>query len=140
MARLGIVLSRDGGALPRLVLPYRMRAGGTIGSGKQWVSWVHIQDAVRLITFALDHQELSGPVNVTAPLPLTMRDLGKAVAAQLGTHSSFPVPSFAIRAVLGEAGDLILKGQKVVPAKATSAGFEFDYCTIQDALSDLLSN
>ena len=140
MARFGIVLSHDGGALPRLVLPYRMRVGGTIGGGKQWVSWVHIKDAIRLIAFALDHEEVSGPINVTAPSPLTMRDLGKAVAAQLGTHSRIPVPAFAIKAVLGEAGSLILTGQKVIPAKAIAAGFEFEYRTIQDALRDLLSN
>ncbi len=139
LARLGIVLSREGGALPRLVLPYRMRVGGTIGSGKQWVSWVHIDDVVKLLTFMLDHQELKGAVNVTAPAPVTMRELGKAVAAQLGTHSSLPVPAFAIKAVLGEAGNLILTGQKVVPAKATAEEFEFEYRTIEDALENLLA-
>jgi uncharacterized protein (TIGR01777 family) len=140
LARLGIVLARDGGALPRLLLPYRMHVGGTIGSGKQWISWVHINDVVRLLEFALDQQDIIGPMNVTAPVPVTMRDLGIAVATQLGTHSKLSVPSFAIRTVLGEAGNLILTGQKVIPEKAVAAGFQFDYATIQDALRHLLSN
>lgn len=139
-ARLGIVLASDGGALPRLIIPYRMRVGGTIGSGRQWVSWVHVSDAARLFEFALDQTELNGPVNVTSPMPVTMRDLGKAVAAELGTHSSFPVPGLIIKAVLGEAGSLILTGQKVIPSKAVSAGFSFQFPSIQGALHDLLSN
>ena len=140
LARLGIVLARDGGALPRLLLPYRMHVGGTIGGGKQWISWVHINDVVRLLEFALDQEDIIGPINVTAPAPVTMRDLGIALATQLGTHSKLPVPSFAIKAVLGEAGNLILTGQKVIPSKAAAAGFQFDYATIQDALRHLLSN
>ena len=124
LARLGIVLARDGGALPRLLLPYRMHVGGTIGSGRQWISWVHIKDAARLLEFALDQEEILGPMNVTAPTPVTMRDLGIAIATQLGTHSKLSVPSFAIKAVLGEAGNLIVTGQKVIPRKAIAAGFQ----------------
>ncbi len=138
-ARLGVVLAKDGGALPRLLLPYRMRVGGTIGSGRQWVSWVHIDDAARLLVAALDQPDVAGPLNVTAPEPVTMRDLGTAIARELGTHSLFSVPKFAIRAVLGEAGDLILYGQKVLPKKALASGFDFQYSTIQDALRQLLN-
>lgn len=139
-ARLGVVLSRAGGALPHLLLPYRLRVGGTIGNGRQWVSWVHVEDAARLFEFALDRADIAGPLNVTAPAPLTMRELGRAIAAEFGTHNLLPLPAFAIRAVLGEAGDLILAGQKVMPNKALAAGYTFQYQTIREALQQLLSN
>lgn len=135
--RFGVVLSRQGGALPLISLPYRLFAGGTVGSGEQWVSWVHIDDVVRAILFSLQNQRLSGPVNVTAPTPLKMKEFGKTMGRVLNRPHWLPVPSFIMRSVLGQKSKLVLEGQYVVPDVLLKERFEFAYPTLEHALQAL---
>lgn len=137
-ARLGVVLGPQGGALARMALPYRLYAGGTIGSGTQWVSWVHLEDAVRAIRFLAQEQNLRGPVNLTAPSPVQMKEFGQTMGQVLHRPHWLPVPSFALRLILGEMADLILKGQRAIPAKLLDAGFQFKFPELKSALEDLL--
>ena len=136
--RFGVVLGRDGGALPLMTLPYKLFVGGTVGSGKQWVSWVHVMDVVRAISFTIKNDHLSGPVNVTAPSPLRMRDFGKTIGSVLNRPHWFPAPSFAMKWVLGQKSKLVLEGQKVVPKVLMEEGFEFLFPKLDVALEDLL--
>ncbi len=136
--RFGVVLGRKGGALPLLVLPYRFFLGGTIGSGKQWVSWIHHKDAVRAICFAAENEKISGPVNVTAPHPVSMAEFGKTISAVLHSPHFLPVPSILLKLILGTKSSLVLEGQHVLPDKLTKTDFHFLYPTLQNALRDLL--
>ena len=128
----------DGGALPLMTLPYKLFVGGTVGSGEQWVSWVHVKDVVRAISFAVKHDHLSGPVNVTSPSPLRMRDFGKTIGYVLKRPHWFPAPSFAMKWILGQKSKLVLEGQKVVPKVLMEEGFEFLFPKLDFALEDLL--
>jgi len=136
--RVGMVLGRDEGALPRMAAPYRFYAGGRVGSGKQWISWIHIDDIVRLILFCIEHPEISGPVNATAPEPLTMDDFGKAIGRALGKPHWLPVPAFLLKLMFGEMSVLVLEGQRVLPRTALEAGFTFEYPDADKALGSLL--
>ncbi|HET7629606.1 MAG TPA: TIGR01777 family oxidoreductase [Bacillales bacterium] len=138
-ARLGVVLGREG-ALPRIVLPYKLGIGGTIGTGRQWLSWVHVEDVARMLLFAIENGEIRGPLNVTAPEPVRMKPFGQAVGDVLHRPHWLPVPAFALRMGLGEMSDLILKGQRVLPEKALSHGFSFKFPDLHQALSSILSN
>jgi uncharacterized protein len=135
--RFGVVLGNDGGALPLMTLPYKLFVGGTVGSGKQWVSWVHVLDVVRAISFAIKNNRLSGPVNVTAPSPLRMRDFGKTIGSVLKRPHWFPVPSFAMKLALGQKSKLVLEGQKVVPKVLMETGYKFSFPKLDQALKDL---
>lgn len=137
--RFGVVLGYDGGALPLMALPYKLFAGGTVGSGKQWVSWVHILDVVRSMSFAVNCDHLSGPVNVTAPFPKRMRDFGKTIGSVLNRPHWLPVPSFVMKVVLGKKSKLVLEGQKVIPKVLMEEGFEFLFPNLDLALEDLLN-
>jgi uncharacterized protein len=138
--RLGIVLGRDGGALSELARPFRMHIGGPIGSGKQWVSWIHLTDVVQAILFAIDTPSLRGPVNLVAPHPVTMREEADTLAKVLGTHARLAVPSFALAAVLGrERARAILTGQRVSPSRLIEAGYAFSFTHLGPALEDLLA-
>lgn len=137
-ARLGVVLARGGGALSRLVLPYRLFVGGPVGSGRQWVSWVHLDDVVGLFLFALRTTEVTGAFNVVAPEASRMAALGAAIGRALGRPSYLPVPGAALRAIMGEAAEMVLQGQHVVPQKALDLGYEFRFARLDDALRDLL--
>lgn len=139
-ARIGVVLGKEGGALPKMLLPYKLYAGGRLGSGKQWVSWIHLDDLVRLFSFCLSQEELIGAVNCTAPHPVQMEQLGRTIAKLLKKPHWLPAPSFAIRLLLGEMADLILKGQQVIPQRALEAGFNFHYPKLEDALGEVLTN
>lgn len=139
MMRLGVVLSRDGGALPLMSLPYRLFAGGTMGSGKQPVSWIHIHDVVRAFSFALENDQMKGPVNMTAPSPVSMREFGQMVGKVLKRPHWFPVPSLLMKIVLGEKSQLVLEGQKVIPQVLLDQQFEFSFPTLDAALVDLLA-
>lgn len=132
--RFGIVLDNDGGALPLMLLPFRLLAGGPMGDGQQWMSWIHRQDLVRLILFTLEKEGLSGVINATAPEPVQNRDFAKAAAAALHSFAWLPAPGAPLRLVLGEMSALLLEGQRVVPAKALEAGFRFRYPDIRSAL------
>jgi uncharacterized protein (TIGR01777 family) len=136
--RFGVVLGKEGGALPLMVLPYKLFVGGTVGSGEQWVSWVHILDVVRAISFAVHNDRLRGPVNVTSPSPMKMRDFGKTIGFVLKRPHWFPAPSFAMKLALGKKSKLVLEGQKVVPKVLMEEGFEFLFPNLEIALEDLL--
>lgn len=135
--RFGIVLG-NGGALPSMTLPYRIFLGGTIGSGKQWVSWIHVEDVARMIVFALENEQIIGPINVTAPKPLTMKEFGNVIGNVMKRPHWIPVPSFALKLILGEMSILVLEGQRVLPEKAMQHGFTFAYPNLEEALSTIL--
>ncbi|MFX3623323.1 MAG: TIGR01777 family oxidoreductase [Ectobacillus sp.] len=139
LARFGIVLGKEGGALPKIVFPYKLFIGGTVGSGRQWVSWVHIDDVAKMIAFALETPAISGPLNITAPHPVTMKEFGKLVAKVLGKPHWLPIPSFVLRIVLGEMSTLVLDGQRVLPAKAMHNGYEHSYPNLEKAFTTILT-
>ncbi len=136
--RFGVVLGNDGGALPLMTLPYKLFVGGTVGSGKQWVSWVHVLDVVRAILFAVNNDSLNGPVNVTAPTPVRMKDFGKTIGSVFKRPHWFPAPSFVMKLALGEKSKLVLEGQNVYPKVLMEAGFEFLFPKLNLALENLL--
>ncbi|MDN4527573.1 TIGR01777 family oxidoreductase [Fictibacillus fluitans] len=136
-ARFGVILSEKGGALSQMAMPYKFFAGGKIGSGRQWVSWIHLEDAARLIEFCLQ-PGIEGPVNVTAPYPVQNSDFGKELGETLGRPHWLPAPSFAIRSLLGEMSVLILEGQHAYPEKAVKKGFTYHFPRVQEALENLL--
>ncbi|AXH99934.1 TIGR01777 family protein [Sporosarcina sp. PTS2304] len=136
--RFGIVLGKNGGALPLIQLPYKLFAGGKIGSGNQWFSWVHVEDVARAILFSVENDSVKGPVNVVAPSPMHMNAFGKTIANVLHRPHWFPVPSFAMELALGEKSIIVLKGQHVIPKKLLENGFTFSYPSLEPALKDLL--
>lgn len=138
LTRFGIVLGKEGGALPLLSLPYKLFAGGKIGSGNQWYSWVHVEDVANSIIFSLEKESLEGPVNVVAPSPMHMDAFGKTVANVLNRPHWFPVPSFAMDLALGEKSIVVLEGQHVLPEKLLAYGFTFQYPSLKPALESLL--
>ena len=135
--RFGIILGKDEGALPRIALPYKMFVGGTVGTGEQWMSWVHIKDIARAVHFVAETEEIAGPVNVTAPSPVTMKEFGKTLGAVMGRPHWIPVPSFALKAAMGEMSSLVLEGQKVLPSVLSEHGFKFKYPELKSALMDI---
>lgn len=138
LLRTGIVLDAGGGALQQMLPPFKMFVGGPIGTGKQFMSWIHKEDEVGLILFALDHAEISGPVNATAPNPVTNREFSTSLGKVLGRPSILPTPGFALRVMLGESAQIITAGQKVLPQKALAAGYKFKFPELEGALRSLL--
>lgn len=136
--RFGVILGSDGGALPLMTLPYKLFVGGTVGSGEQWVSWVHVFDVVRAISFVLKQDHLDGPINVTSPSPLRMREFGKTIGSVLNRPHWLPVPSFAMKLILGQKSKLVLEGQKVLPKVLMEEGFEYLFPQLDLALEDIL--
>ncbi len=138
--RLGIVLSREGGPLARLLPPFRLGLGGVIGSGRQYISWIAIDDVARVFSHALENENLAGPINAVAPGAVTNRELTRTLGRALGRPVLLPLPGFVVRAVFGEMGEaLLLSSARVVPARLGKVGFEFRYPTIDSALDHLLS-
>jgi len=133
----GLVLGRDGGALPLMALPYKFGVGGRIGSGRQWMSWIHIEDMVRLIRFVIENESVRGPVNATAPHPVTNDEFGRALARALRRPHWFPVPAALIKLALGQQSELLLNGQHVRPRVLLENGFTFLYPTVDSALARL---
>jgi uncharacterized protein (TIGR01777 family) len=138
LTRFGIVLG-DGGALQKILMPYRFFAGGTVGSGKQWVSWIHIEDVAKMIAFVLENENIEGALNITAPNPVTMTEFGKAIAKALRRPHWIPAPSFALKLALGEMSILVLEGQKVLPEKAMHNGYIHSYPDLEEALTTILT-
>jgi uncharacterized protein (TIGR01777 family) len=140
LLRTGVVLDRDEGALPQLAQPFKLFAGGTVGSGNQYYSWIHRDDWTRMVRWAIDTPDVAGPLNVTAPAPVTNREFAKVLGRVLHRPAIVPAPAFALRLLLGEMADaLVLDGQRVLPAKATFNGFEFTYTELEPALRAIYS-
>ena len=137
--RTGMVLELDGGALPKMLLPFRLFAGGPIMPGTQWVSWIHRQDHIGLIQWLLTTQSVSGPVNAVAPEAVTMNRFCDALGRVLHRPSWLPVPGFALHVALGELGTLMTTGQRVTPAKALSEGYVFYYPKLEPALRAIMT-
>nr|MBN1228797.1 TIGR01777 family oxidoreductase [Anaerolineae bacterium] len=138
IARIGLVMSLDGGALPNLLLPFKLFAGGPMGSGQQLYSWIHIDDLVRGIVFLLENENLSGVFNLTGPDPIPNKEIADIIGQVMRRPSFIPVPAFALRAALGEVSTVVLDGQRAVPENLRAAGFGFTYETFEAALRDLL--
>jgi len=139
LLRTGIVLSTEDGALAKMLPPFRFFVGGPLGNGTQWMSWIHLQDEVGLILHAIENADVSGPINATAPEPVTNTDFSKLLGKVLGRPAFLPAPAFALRLLLGEMADvLLLQGQRVFPRKALDSGYEFKFPTLESALKDLL--
>lgn len=136
--RTGIVLGQDGGALKSMLPVYRSFVGGRIGSGEQWMSWIHIDDMVSIILLALGNDKMEGPINGTAPQPVRNRDFAKTLGKVLSRPAVLPMPAFATKWLFGEmAKELLLTGQKVVPAKLTEQAFSFRYSELDPALNSI---
>jgi uncharacterized protein (TIGR01777 family) len=136
--RLGVVLAPQGGALDRMLLPFKLFVGGTIGGGAQWFPWIHRDDVVAGILFLLRSPMISGPVNFVGPEPVTMRDFCRRLGAAMGRPSWAPVPAPVLRLLLGEMAGMILTGQRAVPKKLLDAGFAFRHPTVAGALREIL--
>jgi uncharacterized protein (TIGR01777 family) len=139
LLRTGMVLEQDGGALPKMLLPFRLFAGGPILPGNQWVSWIHRRDHIGLIQWALATASVSGPVNAVAPGAVTMETFCAVLGRVLHRPSWLPVPGFALKGALGELGTLMTTGQRVSPAKALAGSYTFQYPTLEPALQAILT-
>jgi uncharacterized protein (TIGR01777 family) len=139
LARFGIVLARQGGALPEIARPFRFFVGGKIGSGQQWMSWIALDDVVGILQFALENGNVRGPVNVISPQPVLNGAFTKALAHALHRPALFPAPAFALRLALGEMADaLLLSSQRVLPRKLEQLSFQFRYPDLKGALAAVL--
>ncbi|WP_347901989.1 TIGR01777 family oxidoreductase [Pseudomonas purpurea] len=137
--RTGLVLSAEGGFLSRLLLPFKLALGGPIGSGRQWMPWIHINDQIALIDFLLHRNDTSGPYNACAPKPVRNREFAKTLGSVLHRPAIMPMPAFALRLGLGELSQLLLGGQRATPARLLAAGFTFQFTDLRAALDDLSS-
>lgn len=135
--RTGVVLERHGGALARMLPPFRMGAGGRLGSGRQWMSWIHLDDLCEMFCFATE-QQVRGVMNGVAPYPVTNADFTRGLASALKRPAIFPVPSFALRIMFGEMAEMLLGSQRISPKGAEEAGFRFRYPQLAAALADTL--
>jgi uncharacterized protein (TIGR01777 family) len=138
VTRFGIVLGRGGGALEQMARAFRLFVGGQLGDGQQWFSWIHQEDQVRAFLFLKDHPELTGPVNFTSPEPVRNQELTAALGRVLGRPTFMNVPAFMVRLALGEFGEVLLTGQKVLPQRLLEAGFKFRFPDLDRTLQDLL--
>lgn len=137
--RTGVVLSTKGGALEKMLTPFKLFAGGPLGSGKQWVSWIHIDDQVGLYLFAIDNEMVTGALNAVSPNPVQMQKLAETLGKVLSRPAIFPVPKAALELLFGEAASVIAEGQRVSPKRALELGFSFNYPTLEGALRDLIA-
>ncbi|HWB09242.1 MAG TPA: TIGR01777 family oxidoreductase [Pirellulales bacterium] len=137
-ARTGIVLGRDGGALAKMLLPFKLGLGGRLGSGRQWMPWIHVEDMIGLLLHAATQDEIEGPMNVTAPHPVTNREFTGALAATLRRPAVLPVPGTILKLVAGEFAEVLLSSQRAVPQVALRTGFAFQYPDLQPALEQIL--
>ncbi|MBK9154155.1 MAG: TIGR01777 family protein [Chloracidobacterium sp.] len=135
LLRTGIVLSKDGGALAAMLTPFKLGAGGVVGSGKQWISWVSLDDVVGIINFAIENEKVRGAINAVAPNPVTNEEFTKTLGSVLSRPTILPLPEFAVNLVFGEMGDaLLLDSTKVLPKRLQDAGYEFKFTELRKAL------
>ena len=137
--RTGVVLGKGGGALAKMVTPFKLFGGGPVGSGKQWTSWIHVHDLASLFLFALDDARAQGAMNGTAPNPCTMKELAASLGRALHRPSWLPVPAAAVRAMFGEGATVLLDGQRVLPRRAQALGFQFRFPDLDQAMADLFA-
>jgi len=140
LLRTGILLSKDGGALAAMLTPFKLGAGGVVGSGKQWISWVSLDDVVGIINYAIENEKVRGAINAVAPNPVTNQEFTKTLGSVLSRPTILPLPEFAVNLVFGEMGDaLLLDSTRVVPARLKDAGYEFKYRELKSALIDAVA-
>jgi len=137
--RTGVVLSPDGGALAKMLPFFRLGLGGPIAGGEQYVAWVHLDDVVGALLFCLDHDDARGPVNLTAPVPVTNAELSRALGHALGRPAILPVPALALRLLYGEMAQMVTTGQRVIPERLRELGYRFRHPEITEALQDVLA-
>ena len=139
--RFGIILDKEGGALAKMLPPFRMGIGGRIGDGKQWMSWIALDDVIGALQFALTNDGLSGPVNFVAPNPVTNAEFTKALGRALSRPTFFPIPAFGVRLAFGEMADaLLLSSQRVRPSRLADSNYQFSYSTLESALRSIFAN
>ena len=137
--RVGIVLGRGGGALAKMLTPFKMGVGGRLGSGKQWMPWIHIDDLVNMFLLAAKNENISGSLNGSAPNPVTNTEFTKTLGKVLGRPTVFPVPGFMLSVAFGEFGSVLLTSQRAIPKAAEAAGYEFQYAELDTAFRDILN-
>jgi len=140
ITRFGIVLGKNGGALGMMIPLFKYFIGGPLGNGRQWFSWIHMQDLTAAYLFLLNKKDISGTVNLCSPNPVRNKDLAREIGKILHRPSFFPAPGFVIRILLGEFGSVLIKGQRVIPERLLKEGFHFKYADIKEALKDILSS
>lgn len=138
LTRIGVVLAKEGGALKQLWTPFSLGMGGPVGDGRQWMSWIHIEDMIGILMLALDNSAAVGPLNATAPEPVTNRDFAVAFGKALHRPSFMPTPRFVLRAMLGESADVVTTGQHVLPKKTLALGYAYKFPQIDAALADIV--
>ncbi len=136
-ARFGVVLGRSGGALKQMITPFKWFAGGPMGNGRQWFSWIHIADLAEAMMYMMENPEIRGPVNLCSPAPVTSGELARTLGAVLGRPAFIPAPSFVLRLMLGEFADTLLSSQRAIPEKLLASEFVFRFPDLKDALTDL---
>ena len=137
--RIGVVLAKDGGALEKMLTPFKFGVGGTIGSGKQYMSWIALDDLIKMFHFVMENENLRGAFNAVAPSPVSNEEFTKTLGTVLNRPTVLPVPEFAIKMLFGEMGEtLLLEGARVVPQKLLDAGFDFDYLNLEAAMRHVL--
>ena len=139
--RIGVVLAKDGGALEKMLTPFKFGVGGTIGSGEQWMSWIALADIISIVHFFLDDENLRGAFNLTAPNPATNADFVKTLGHALSRPTLLPLPAFAVRLMFGEMGEtLLLQGARVLPKRLEDAGYQFKFANLEEAMKSVLEN
>jgi len=137
--RIGVVLGEGGGALEKMLIPFKLFGGGPVGDGKQIISWVHRDDVVGMLLLAIDDPELKGPINAVSPNPASSKELAEAIGTVIGRPSWIPAPAFALKLAMGEAASILLTGQRVLPKRAIELGYEFRRARLVPALESILA-
>jgi uncharacterized protein (TIGR01777 family) len=139
LTRFGVILAKKGGALPTMMVPFKIGAGGKLGTGTQWMSWVALEDVVRIIRFAIENEAVQGPVNVVAPQPVTNAEFTQVLASTMNRPAFFTAPTFALRAVLGEMADeMLLSSQRAIPEAVQAQGYQFEHSDLKSTLATIL--
>ncbi|CAC9627187.1 Cell division inhibitor Slr1223 (YfcH in EC), contains epimerase/dehydratase and DUF1731 domains [uncultured Gammaproteobacteria bacterium] len=139
LLRTGVVLGKNGGALSKMLFPFKMCLGGIIGHGKQWMSWIHIDDLTGIILYCINHDNLKGAINGTSPNPVTNKEFTKTLGMTLKRPTIFPMPAIVVKLLMGKMGEeLLLAGKKITPKKVLNAGYKFTYKTLEEALTNIV--